>query len=164
MIAKGYEQREAENLVHQSYVREAAAIRSAAVLAEDAGAAAKIDGLANLFTTTGETADVARLKMYAAAVGVPAVVSKMSAGEEKAARMRFGGFGGGGAGAARLDPTEASRQQYNTMEMRGFADGKRSVLDIRNALTAEYGPQAIEKVTAFFEGLGKTGEFQIKTQ
>ena len=50
------------------------------------------------------------------------------------------------------------------MEMRGFADGKRSVLDIRNALTAEYGPQAIEKVTAFFEGLGKTGEFQIKTQ
>ena len=164
MIAEGYEQREAENLVHQSYVREAAAIRSAAVLAEDAGAAAKIDGLANLFTTTGETADVARLKMYAAAVGVPAVVSKMSEGEEKAARMGFGGGGGGGAGAARLDPTEASRQQYNAMEMRGFADGKRSVLDIRNALTAEYGPQAIERVTAFFEGLGKTGEFQIKTQ
>ena len=174
MLGDGGGYGEAENLVHQSYVREAAAIRSAAVLAEDAGAAAKIDGLANLFTTTGETADVARLKMYAAAVGVPAVVNKMSEGEEKAARMvpvrlkaaptGFGGGGGGGTGAARLDPTEASRQQYNTMEMRGFADGKRSVLDIRNALTAEYGPQAIEKVTAFFEGLGKTGEFQIKTQ
>jgi hypothetical protein len=142
------------------------------VLAEDAGAAAKIEGLAGLFTTTGETADVARLKLYAAAVGVPAVESKMSVGEEKAAHMvpvrlkpAPTGFGGGlGAGAARLDPTEASRQQYNTMEMRGFADGKRSVLDIRNALTAEYGPQPIEKVTVFFEGLAKTGEFQIKTQ
>jgi len=38
------------------------------------------------------------------------------------------------------------------------------VLDIRNALSAEYGPQPIEKVTAFFEGVAKTGEFQIKTR
>jgi hypothetical protein len=47
------------------------------------------------------------------------------------------------------------------MEMRGFADGKRTVLDIRNALSAEYGPQDISKVLAFFEGTAKTGEFEL---
>ena len=164
---------DAENYVHQSYVREGAAIRSAAVLAEDAGASAKIDALASVFTTTGEGGDIARLKQYATVLGVSAKQAPMSAEDEKAARMvpirkkaaptGFGG-GGGAGGAARMDPTEASRQQYNTMEMRGFADGKRSVLDIRNALSVEYGVQPIAKVIAFFEAGAKTGEFEIKQQ
>ena len=167
---------DAENLIHQAYVREGAAVRSAAVLAEDTAAAAKIDNMASVFVTTGETADLARLKAYAAAAGVTAKQAALSADDEKAARIvpvrlkpaptGFGGGGGAGAqaGAVRPDPAEASRQQYNAMEMRGFADGKRSVLDIRNALSAEYGPQPVAKVVAFFEGLVKTGEFALKQQ
>ncbi len=163
---------DAENLVHQAYVREGAAIRSAMVLAEDEAAAAKIDGLASVFVTTGESGDLARLKQYAGALGIAAKEAAMSADDQKAARMvpvrkkpaPTGFGGGGGGGGARTDPAEASRQQYNTMEMRGFADGKRSVLDIRNALSAEYGPQPIQRVISFFESAAKTGEFEIKQQ
>ena len=168
---------DAGNLIHQAYVREGAAIRSAEVLAEDTAAAAKIENMASVFVTTGETADLARLKAYAAATGVTAKEATLSADDEKAARMvpvrqkpAPSGFGGGGGGAnapaggTRPDPAEASRQQYNAMEMRGFADGKRSVFDIRNALSAEYGPQPMAKVIAFFEGLVKTGEFALKQQ
>jgi len=162
---------DAENLVRQGYLREVAAIRSAAVLAEDTGWAAKIDNLAGVFVTTGEQSDLARLKAYAGAVGVSPRETVRSADEEKAARMvpvrlkpAPTGPAGGGGGAPRVDPAEASRQQYNAMEMRGFADGKRSILEIRNGLSAEYGPQPVGKVVAFFEGMAKTGEFEIRTR
>jgi hypothetical protein len=46
--------------------------------------------------------------------------------------------------------------------MRGFANGTRSILDIRDALEAEYGPQPADKVLEFFRGLEKTGEFELK--
>ncbi len=153
---------EARNLIIQSYLREADAIRSAAVLAADSASAAKIEALARTFAETGQTADLARLGPDAKARPLTPEETRVS----KLIPVRKGpaasGFGGGGAvPAAPVDPAEASRQQYNAMEMRGFADGKRSVLDIRNALSAEYGPQDLAKVLAFFETNAKTGEFQL---
>ncbi len=174
MVGNGEAMADAANLVHQSYVREAEAIRSAAVLAENAGAAAKIEQMAKTFAETGESGDMARLKQYAELIGASTVSRTMTDEERKAARLvpvrlkpapsSFGGGAGSGAaaGAPRADPAEASRQQYNTMEMRGFADGRRTVLDIRNALSAEYGPQPVAKVLAFFEGVAKTGEFELR--
>ncbi len=162
---------EARNLVRQAYVREAEAIRSSKVLALDEVTKTKIDALAETFAQTGETADLTRLDQYAAAMGVSTVTPALSADEMRASRLipvkmkaapvGFGGGGGGGA-AALTDLAEASRQQYNAMEMRGFANSRRTVLDIRNALSAEYGPQEIAKVLAFFESAAKTGEFELK--
>lgn len=165
---------EARNLVVQSYLREGDAIRSAAVLAENADAAAKIDGLAKTFVETGEKGDMDRLTAYAKAMGASTTISKLTDEEEKATHLfpvrkvvaAPAGPGGGGGGqrggaGANADPAEASRQQYNSMEMRYFTNGKRSVLDIRNALSAEYGPQPIAKVIAFFENGQKSGEFEL---
>ena len=170
MIGEGGAYSEARNLIHQAYIREGEAIRSAMVLAKDARP--KIDALAKTFSETGESSDLARLNQYATAKGVSLTVT-LSADDQRAAGLipvrkkpAPTGFGGGGGGAAAggppVDPAEQSRQQYNAMEMRGFADGKRSVLDIRNALSAEYGPQPVARVIAFFEGLAKTGEFELQ--
>jgi len=66
-----------------------------------------------------------------------------------------GGFGPRGGGNAPLAGLTA-------MEARSFADGKRSVLDIRHAVSVEYGPQEIGKVLAFFRELEKAGEFELR--
>jgi len=172
MIGEGGGYAEARNLVHQAYVREGEAIHSATILAKDGAMKGKIDALAKTFTDSGESADIARLNQYASAKGVSTSVS-VSADDQKAAKLvpirkkpAPTGFGGGGgaaaAGGTPVDPAEQSRQQYNAMEMRGFADGKRSVLEIKNALSAEYGPQETAKVLAFFEELAKTGEFELQ--
>lgn len=172
--------REALNLVKQAYAREAIAIRSAVALAEnDANAKAQIEALAKNFVETGEPADTARVKEYSASItGVKVsslVDSKLTAEEALAARLTpqrrerpeaqqqgqaqgqpQGQRGGGpGGGSAQLTGFTAS-------EARVFADGKRSILDIRNAISAEYGPQEIAKVMAFFRDLEKAGEFELK--
>jgi Zn-dependent M28 family amino/carboxypeptidase len=161
--------KEAVNLVRQAYEREGDAIRSAVKLAEDPATAAKIEQLASTFKGSGLAADLARLGVYAQAVGVDTNVT-LTAEEEAAShlvpvRKKTGpqGFGGGGGmgGNRPTDPAEASRQQYYAMEMRGFADGKRSILDIRNAVSAEYGPLDLARVNQFFENLAKSGEFEL---
>jgi aminopeptidase YwaD len=144
---------EARNLIRQGYVREGEAIRSAGRLALAADAAAKIETMAKTFAETGEKADLTRLDQYASVMGISVSRQGVTSDEQKAAHLvpvrkkaAPAGFGGGGGGAATagvpVDPAEASRQQYNTMEMRGFANGQRSIMDIRNAVSAEYGPLA----------------------
>ena len=163
---------EARNLIVQSYARESEAIASAAVLAGEPGMASKIQNMARSFSDTGLTADLARLSGYAEAMGVSTVTRALTPDELRASkiipiRKKPAPAGGGGAAqptapaGAAPDPADASRQQYNAMEMRGFADGKRSVLDIRNALSAEYGPQDIARVLAFFDTTASTGEFEL---
>ena len=50
------------------------------------------------------------------------------------------------------------------MEARNFADGERSILDVRNALAAEFGPVAVDDVTKFFRDLEKTGTYTIASR
>ncbi|MBI5280232.1 MAG: M28 family peptidase [Candidatus Solibacter usitatus] len=161
---------EAANLVRMAYEREGEAIRSAAVLAEDAAVAARIEAVSKSFVDTGLKADLERLAAYARAAGVdPEHGAGQTAEEAAAARIvpvkkrTVSGMGGGvrGARGASVDPAEASRAQYLAMEFRGFADGKRSVLDIRNAVSAEYGAQEIGKVLEFFRAGEKSGEFEL---
>ncbi|HXJ39721.1 MAG TPA: M28 family peptidase, partial [Bryobacteraceae bacterium] len=157
---------QARNLVVQSYQRENAAIRSAAELAGDGPTGAKIEAMARTFAESGQAADLARLRQYAGTLGVPVTENALTPVEVRASKLvpvrkKPAPAGGGGANAAQMDPADASRQQYNAMEMRGFADGKRSILDIRNALSAEYGPQDVARVIAFFEGTAKAGEFEL---
>ena len=159
---------QALNLVEQAYVRESEAIRNAAVLAENADGAAKVHKLADAFVEAGKAADLARLSIYAKLAGVEPKVQLSDAETEAAGLIPVrkkpapqGGPGGGGRAAAGGDPAEAARMQYYAMEMRVFADGKRSVLDIRNALAAEFGPIDIAKAMDFFKSTGKSGEFEL---
>lgn len=47
-------------------------------------------------------------------------------------------------------------------ELRNFIDGKRSVLEIRNAASAEYGPLPLLEVEKYFQALEKTGLIELK--
>jgi hypothetical protein len=47
-------------------------------------------------------------------------------------------------------------------EVRNFIDGRRSLLDIRNAVAAEYGPVALKNVEGYLLGLEKTGFIKIE--
>ena len=47
------------------------------------------------------------------------------------------------------------------MEARNFADGTRSILHIRNAIAAEFGPVALSNVVQFFRDAEKAGTFTI---
>ena len=160
----------AYSIVHQSYLREGAAIRSVEILAENPAATQKIEAMADTFVKTGEAADRERLNSYVKLMGREPeleTLNKLDADEQVASMLipirkkpAPTGFGGA-AGGANRDPAEASRTQYNAVEMRGFANGKRSILEIRDALAAEYGPQPIAKTLEFFRGLEKTGEFEL---
>ncbi len=49
-----------------------------------------------------------------------------------------------------------------TVEMLNFTDGKRSLLEIRNAVSAEYEPIEIELVESYFKNLEKAGVISFK--
>jgi peptidase M28-like protein len=53
---------------------------------------------------------------------------------------------------------------YAAMEARNFADGTRSVLDVRNAVSAEFQPVALEKVVEYFRSLETAGGWTIETR
>ena len=58
-------------------------------------------------------------------------------------------------------PPPPALQGYYAMEARNFADGQRSILDIRNALAAEFGPVPLDDVTRFFRDLEKSGAYTV---
>jgi hypothetical protein len=45
-------------------------------------------------------------------------------------------------------------------EARNFADGTRSILEIRDAISAELGPVPVRTVVQFFRDLEKTGKWE----
>lgn len=75
---------------------------------------------------------------------------------KKPAPQSGGGAGPGGRGA------EGRLVGFYASEARNFADGRQSVMEIRDAISAEFGPVETAKVLAFFRGLEKTGEFELK--
>ncbi|MGQ9671607.1 MAG: M28 family peptidase [Candidatus Aminicenantales bacterium] len=57
--------------------------------------------------------------------------------------------------------SELGRMEF---EARNFIDGRRSILDIRNALAAEYGPVPLASVENFIRLLERTGFVEIQTR
>jgi hypothetical protein len=175
MIGDHERYREARVLVEQAYVREAEAIRSSRILAEnDAKSVARIDDLAKTFAETGRTADLARLDAYAKAT-LGSVDNTLTSDEAMAAKLvpkaktdagggrggRGGGGGGGGRGGAGAGGQAPLIAGTGASEARIFADGKRSILDIRDAVSAEFGPQDAGKFIQFFRDAEKAGQFEI---
>ena len=59
-------------------------------------------------------------------------------------------------------PPPPSLTGYYTQEANNFADGTRSILDIRNAISAEFGPVPVESVINYFRNLERQGTWVIR--
>ena len=172
--------KEALNLVRMAYVRERLDIRSAGSLAiGDKGALADIAALEQTFAAA-EAVDVQRAQQgYSAKakrLGVTvALVPTLTPSEQAASKLvptrkeqaagggrgGAGGGGGGGGGATNGPPALSG---YYTQEARNFADGVRSILDIRNAISAEFGPVKVDDVVRFFREGETAGAYTITTK
>jgi hypothetical protein len=159
-------------------VRERLDVRSAGSLAiGDKGALAEI--AAQEKTLAGsEQLDLQRVQQaYTGAAArlkvTLALVPVLSAAEQAAAKLvpakkagapaPAGGGGGGGGGGGRGGGAGAppALAGYYAMEARNFVDGTRSVLDIRNALAAEFGPVSVDDVVRFFRDAERAGTHTI---
>jgi len=60
-----------------------------------------------------------------------------------------------------MPPYQLGRAAF---EVRNFIDGKRSILDIRNAVSAEYGPLSLKNVEGYILLLEKTGFVKIESK
>ncbi len=87
-----------------------------------------------------------------------------SAGSGQAGRGGGAGGGGGQAGAPApgAPPAPPTLTGYYTQEANNFADGVRSILDVRNAIAAEFGPVPVENVVNYFRNLERQGTWTIK--
>ncbi len=173
--------KEARNLVRQAYLREWNDLQSAATLAGgDKAATADIKAYgAPLHEVEQQQFEMVRLAYRGAAarlkvtpVDVPVLDRRgndgVEAGPETEARYAGAAAGRRSRPFDRLRPGGGRRPAappalagYYAMEARNFADGERSLLDIRNALTAEFGPVTLDDVTRFFRDLEKTGAYTI---
>ena len=172
--------KEALNLVKWAYWREKTDVRTAGSLAVgDRAAIADVNALADTLSG-GETANTARVKLaYKSAASrlkvTYADVPTLSAAEQAAAKLipskkpvdpnaapagRGGGAGPAAPGGAPAPPTLTG---YYTQEANNFADGTRSILDIRNAIAAEFGPVPVENVVNYFRNLERLGTWTIKS-
>lgn len=167
--------KEALNLVKWAYWRERTDVRSAGTLAlGNKAVIAEVNALADTLTAS-EGADIARVqlayKSAAARMKKNAVLEPLlRQAEQDAAKMipsrvatpvaagRAGGAGPAGAPAAPAAPTLTG---YYTQEARNFTDGVRSVLDIRNAISAEFGPVPVESVVNFFRNGERQGQYTV---
>ena len=167
--------KEALNLVKYAYIRERLDVRSATTLAVgDKSAATDIAALAQTLDAK-EPIDTNRVKLayrsMAARLKVPVTEIPVLTEAEKAAAKLFPskkpgapapqGFGGPGGGPGAAPP---ALQGYYAMEARNFADGQHSILDVRNALAAEFGPVSVDDVTRFFRDAEKAGTHVVTTK
>jgi len=172
--------KEALNLVKWAYWRESIDVRSAGSLAiGNKAAIADVNALADTLAG-GEAADTARVKLaYKSAATrlrvTYAEVPALSAAEQAAAKLvpsrkpadpNAPAPGRGGLGAPGAAPPGAVAQPtltgYYTQEANNFANGTRSILDIRNAIAAEFGPVPVETVVNYFRNLERAGTWTIR--
>ncbi len=161
-------------LVRQAYKREAAAIRSnELMMGGDAKAIASLRDIERSLLVT-EAQDVARLqgvyKAVAAQRGVSLVLAPPLNAAETIASTLFPKPKSGNPYSDFFDPNQPSMHPgqrefaLHDEEARNFADGTRSVLEIRDAITAELGAVSVDKVTQFFRDLEQRGKWEIETR
>jgi hypothetical protein len=165
--------KEARNLVRQAYLREWSDLQSAKTLAiGDTKAIADIAAYgAPLHEVEQQQFTMVQLAYRSTAARLkvtPVDEPVLSAAETSASKLipkRKPGTpaqpqgGAQAAGPGNAPPPALSG--YYAMEARNFADGERSLLDVRNAIAAEFGPVSLDDVTRFFRDLEKTGAYTI---
>ncbi len=164
--------KESLNLVRQAYIRERADVKSATALSlGDKAAAADITALEQTLNAT-EPIDVNRVKIayHSAAVRlkVAPVDPPLPTDAERSASRVYPSRKPGVPAQPQGPPGQAASTQappalvnYYAMEARNFADGRHSILDIRHALAAEFGPVALDDVMRFFRDLESGGSYVI---
>lgn len=153
--------------VKVTYEREADTIRSAAILADkDPAARKKIEDFANEFYESGMKADLARIESFAKARGI--VAAPMTSDEARASKLipvrvkPNAPLTMGGGGGRNVSPQDVERLTgMGLSEAKAFANGKRSVLDIRDAVSAEFGGIDVKLFLAVFDDLAKSGDFEL---
>jgi hypothetical protein len=170
--------KEARNLVRQAYLREWNDLQSAKTLAiGDRQAIADIEAYGDpLHAIEQQQFAMVQLAYNAAAVRLkvtPLAAPVLTAAETTASKLiparktgtpaqPQGGPGGGpGASTGSGQTAAPALSGYYAMEARNFADGERSILDIRNALAAEFGVVPLDDVTKFFRDLERSGAYTI---
>lgn len=156
--------KESLNAVRWAHWREATQVRSAGVLAAtDKEAAARI-GRVEAAIRAAEPIDVEQIRTaYAvrcAALGIAPLFDPPATADEHAAARSFP-RPAKDAAAALPASAAAALPGYYAMEARQFADGSRSLLDVRNAISAEFGPIALDRVVTFFRELERTGQWKL---
>ena len=158
--------------MRQAYIRERADVKSATALSlGDKAAAADITALEQTLNAT-EPIDVNRVKIAyhsaAARLKVAPVDPPLPTDAERAASRVYPSRKPGVPAQPQGPPGQAASAQpppalvnYYAMEARNFADGRHSILDIRNALAAEFGPVALDDVMRFFRDLESGGSYVI---
>jgi aminopeptidase YwaD len=163
--------KEALNIVRQAYIRERLDVRSGATLAGgDQDARARIEALAKTLDTA-EPLDTERVRMagrYAAArLKVSLAVTPALTDAEQAASHVFYARKPGVEPPRRRGPQQGPPPPlsgYYAMEARNWADGKHSLLEVRNALAAEFGPVPLEKVEEFYKAGVEGGYYTSETK
>ncbi len=163
--------KEALNLMRWSHRHGKAQIHSAVVMiGDEAAALGQLSALEAAFAA-GEPIDLERLHAVyrgkCAALGLkPVLEPQLTDAEQRATRLVPRRTDGSpwaplnSESGSRIAETSLGRTYQ--FEARSFADGSRSILDIRNAISAEFGPVALDKVIGFFRDLEKTGSWLIQ--
>jgi hypothetical protein len=158
--------KEARNRIHWAHWREKGQVRSAAAMMKsgaDRKAREQLERVEDA-VAAGEPVDLGRLEAaYLAkctALGLEPEHDPTLSLEEKEAD-RLIPKRKAGSDATREDTV---LERYYAVEARHFANGSRSILDVRNAISAEFGPVALDKVVAFFRDLEESGTWTIESK
>ncbi len=158
-------------LVRQAHRREFAAVRSnVRLMSGDADGLASLERIAESVGAT-EDLDVARLQAVYRAVasrrGQPVVLTPALTSDEAAAATLYPRptaddpyVDFGMPGQPSMHPGQRQYALYDE-EARNFADGTRSILEVRDAISAELGPVEVRTVTDFFRALEALGAWEI---
>jgi hypothetical protein len=155
---------EARNSVEQAYQVERAAIRSVERVARGNRRAGEIARTTADQFYRGREGDLARLRsayMLLAEAGGARVSEPARSAAERAAARVFPTTKQT-SHARRTSAPSSHLRGFHAMEALLFADGTRSVLDIRNAISAELGPVSVESVQAFFDELAGQNLVEIR--
>lgn len=165
-LARGY--KELESALHQWFLREAQNVRSTIELTRGStafNARADSSAISDLVARVAAEEETARASVWtyyeglAAARGVRPVRPSLTA-EEHAAQQLIPTATGQSARVA-----APGLPGFSSMEIRNFTDGRRSALDIRNAVNAEYateyGTITLDAVVGYLRALADAGVVRI---
>jgi hypothetical protein len=164
--------KEAIESLRWAYARERGQVSSAENLAHEDAVRQQIARVVTILAG-GEAIDRQELEavylMRCQALHVaPQLHPSLTAEERAAARLVPRRASGSPRSAVVLPQVTASAPAalagYYAAEAREFADGTRSVLDVRNAISAEFGPVPLDQVVTFFLELERSGAWTIEQQ
>jgi aminopeptidase YwaD len=167
--------KEAVNVVRLGYARERAAIRSvSSMMVSDKAAQQQLAAVESAFAA-GEPALERQVQTAyagrAAAFGMKPVFAIAPTPEDQAAARLFPRVKPGTPPPPAPPPPAAGSTApqpalpgYYATEARSFADGTHSVLDVRNAISAEFGPMPLAKVLQYFRELETAGSWTIESR